>query len=334
MKKLLSFLLAFCLMASFVACGEETPAVTTAAPTEPTTETTNAATPWASGKEALNGKKVIFIGNSYTFCGYNVLTKQNDILTQEERSHDHGFFYQLCKANGLEVSVTNWSFGSHQITDFFGRTCETERECLGEFHEYYLKEPYFDYVVFQCHNEPHYNGDLMALLEPLMTFFREANPNVKFVMHVPHMAYHHGNRWLHEIPKLAEAGIRIANWGELCYDVLEGNATVPGATQEYTYHSFVINWSEKDGFHQNILAGYLTSLMTYCAITGESAVGQPYAFTNDTTINPKFTWESAKKLHYSYNDETNFIEIFQSEADMKGLQQLADQYLAKYNGGN
>ena len=332
MKQMLSLLLVLALILSMSACGAA-PAETTAGTEEPT-EATGATVPWATGKEALNGKKVIFIGNSYTFCGYNVLTKQNDVLTQEERSHDHGFFYQLCKANGLEVAVTNWSFGSHQITDFFGRPCETERECLDEYHEYYLKDPYFDYVVFQCHNEPHYTGDLLALLEPLMTFFREANPNVKFVMHVPHMAYHHGNRWLGQLPKLTEAGIRIANWGELCYDVLAGTATVPGATQEYTYHSFVINWREDDGFHQNVLAGYLTSLMTYCAITGESAVGQPYAFTNDPTINPKFTWENFKKLHYSYNDETNFIEIFQSEADMLGLQQLADQYLAKYNGGN
>ena len=72
MKKLLSLLLVLCLMASFVACGEETPAATTAAPTESTTEATEATTPWETGKEALNGKKVIFIGNSYTFCGYNV----------------------------------------------------------------------------------------------------------------------------------------------------------------------------------------------------------------------------------------------------------------------
>ena len=41
-----------------------------------------------------------------------------------------------------------------------------------------------------------------------------------------------------------------------------------------------------------------------------------------------------KAHHYSYNGDTNFVEIFKSEADMHGLQQLADQYLAKYNGVN
>jgi len=331
MKQMLSLLLVLALILSMSACGAA-PAETTAGTEEPT-ETTGATVPWPTGKEALNGKKVIFIGNSYTFCGYNVLTKQNDVLTQEERSHDHGFFYQLCKANGLEVAVTNWSFGSHSITDFFEGACKTERECYGEYHEYYLKEPYFDYVVLQCNPEVSYTGDFMKLLKPTMDFFRKHNPDVKFVMHVPHMAYEKGFRWVSDLQELIDGGFRIANWGELCHDVIKGTSKVPGATQEYSFHSFVINWSETDGFHQNVLAGYLTSLMVYCAITGESAVGQPYLFTNDPTINPKFTWESFKKLHYSYNDETNFIEIFSSEADMNGLQQLADQYLAKYNGG-
>ena len=80
-----------------------------------------------------------------------------------------------------------------------------------------------------------------------------------------------------------------------------------------------------------MLCGYLNALMIYCAITGESAVGQPWEFTNDSSLHPKMDWERAKALHYSYNSTTNFIEVFQSEADMHGLQQLADQYLAKFN---
>ena len=335
MKQIVVVLLLLCMVLSLGGCGEEKPAATTAAPTEPTTEATEATTPWETGKEALDGKKVIFLGNSYTFCGQNVMTVQNTEIGQAERTGDKGFFYQLCKANGLEVEVTNWSFGSHSIKDFFDGPCDAGRECQGEVHEYCLKDRYFDYVVLQCNAEGSMRGmGFLEYLKEAMDPFIEANPNVKFLMHVPHQAYVQDFHWIDKLQELTDADIRIANWGELCYDVVKGTAQVPGATQEYTYHSFVINWSEKDGFHQNILAGYLTSLMVYCAITGESAVGQPWEFTNDATLNPKFGWERAKKLHYSYNDETNFIEIFQSEADMHGLQQLADQYLAKYNGGN
>ena len=335
MKQIVVVLLLLCMLLSLGGCGEEKPAATTAAPTEPTTEATNAATPWASGKEALDGKKVIFLGNSYTFCGQNVMTVQNTEIGQAERAGDKGFFYQLCKANGLEVEVTNWSFGSHSIKDFFDGPCDAGRECQGQIHEYCLKDRYFDYVVLQCNAEGSMRGmGCLEYLKEAMDPFIEANPNVKFLMHVPHQAYVQDFHWIDKLQELTDADIRIANWGELCYDVVKGTVQVPGATQEYTYHSFVINWSEKDGFHQNILAGYLTSLMVYCAITGESAVGQPWEFTNDATLNPKFGWEKKKADHYSYNNETNFVEIFQSEADMHGLQQLADQYLAKYSGGN
>lgn len=336
MKRFICLVLPLCLCLALFGCGNAENQPTTAAPTQTTaapTEVTQA--PWPTGKEALDGKKVIFLGNSYTFCGQNVITVQNTEIGQAERTGDQGFFYQLCKANGLDVEVTNWSFGSHSIKDFFDGACDAGRECQGEYHEYCLKDRYFDYVVLQCNGEADLkNHDFLEYLKEAMDPFIEVNPNVKFVMHIPHMAYEKNFHWTDRLQELADADFRIANWGELCYDVVEGNTEVPGATQEYNFHSFVINWSETDGFHQNILAGYLTSLMVYCAITGESAVGQPWEFTNDASLNPKFGWEKMKALHYSYNPETNFIEIFQSEADMNGLQQLADQYLAKYNGGN
>ena len=72
------------------------------------------------------------------------------------------------------------------------------------------------------------------------------------------------------------------------------------------------------------IAGYITTLMTYCAITGKSAVGQTYDFAETT-------WRSFsefKNKYYTYNGATtNYPEIFKSESDMKGLQTLIDQYL-------
>ena len=332
MKRFLCLTLVLCSLLSLLAgcgAGAQQPAETTAV----TTEATEGTEPWLTGKEALQGKKVMIIGNSYTFCGYTVLTGDCTILRQDLRENDQGIFYQLCKANGVDVSVTNWAYGSHSLTDFFDGYCKAGRECDGIDHEMHITDPYFDYVVFQPHVEKGYNGDFEAYLEYMLNFFRDANPNVKFLMHVPHMAHHHNNKWVQDLDQLADLGIKVCDWGGVIDDILKGNVQVPGATQEYSYHTFVINWREDDGFHQNILCGYLTSLMIYCALTGESAVGQPWEFTNDSTLNKKLNWEAAKKLHYSYNPETNFIEVLQSEADMRGLQELADQYLAKYNSG-
>ena len=120
MKKLLSLLLALILLVSLAACGAAEPAQTTAAPT---TEATEPAPTRATGKEALQGKKIIFIGNSYTFWGQTVIFKDQDVLTQDKRSYDQGYFYQLCKANGIDVAVTNWTFGGHDITAMFSQPC-------------------------------------------------------------------------------------------------------------------------------------------------------------------------------------------------------------------
>ena len=115
----------------------------------------------------------------------------------------------------------------------------------------------------------------------------------------------------------------------MLYDVINGDVTVPGATQTYNKHSFIIQQSESDGFHVNMLAGYLTTLMTFSAITGRSAVGQTYAFCNDSTINTAFNFDAFIARYYTYGGATtNFPEIFASASDMRGLQLLVNQYLA------
>ena len=143
MKKIIAIMLVLCMVVGLAACGSSAPAATTAqgaepVPTETTAEPTVATPVWETGKEALQGKKIIFIGNSYTFCGQNVMTIQNTEVGQEKRTGDRGFFYQLCKANGIDVEVTNWSFGSHSIKYFFDGRCNAGRECQGEYHEYCL----------------------------------------------------------------------------------------------------------------------------------------------------------------------------------------------------
>jgi len=103
---------------------------------------------------------------------------------------------------------------------------------------------------------------------------------------------------------------------------------VPGATQFYNKNTFIIAQSSSDGYHPNQLSGYITALMTYCAMTGESAVGQDYSFCGDGAVNSKFAFKGFISAKYKNGQTTNYPEVFGSVSDMRGLQTLIDQYLA------
>lgn len=318
----------------FAGCGATKEAFAQTA-TTPTTALQAEPAPELTGKAALDGKKIIFIGNSFTFFGNAVIHKKRTVLLQEQRSNDQGYFYQLCKSNGIDVSVTNWTYGTHNITDLFGGRCKVNRECFDQDHASYLTDPYFDYVAIQLfHERAFYKGDLVAHIQTATDFFRKANPNVKFLFLVPHMAHERNYVWMKDLESLKKENFLICDWGGMLYDIVEGNTEVPGAALDYARSTFVVSRTEDDGLHENLLAGYITALMVYCAITGESAVGQDYSFCDDSSINKAFHLEAFRKRNYVFHPETNFAEVFRSKPDMLGLQQLADQYLAKYNGGN
>ena len=272
----------------------------------------------------LHEKKILFIGNSYTFYGNTVIHKGYTVLTRERRDNDPGYFYQLCKRNGMDVSVTNWTFGSHNLTDFFAEAgCDAHRDCHGHRHQDYLEDGIFDFVCLQPWLEPKFEGDLAEHVAPAMEFFRSRNPQVQFLLLIPHMAHEKSFVWLPQADKLKALGFKICDWGKLAYDLSEGSVTVPGGTIPLCRSSFV---NSMDNHHENPLAGYITTLMVYCAITGQRAEGQPFDFCFDKELHKKFDLEAFKKGNYP-DGETNFIEVFQSPADMLGLQKLVDQYL-------
>ena len=139
---------------------EKTPLDTTSAPsaTEATSKTTGE-DPEKKDPDpvSLDGKKIIFIGNSYTYYGKTVLEKKQTYLTQASRSNVKGFFYQLCKENGANVEVTNWTFGAHDFTDLF-KNCTANRGCDGVDHASYLVDRNFDYYqkilyLQQCYHK-------------------------------------------------------------------------------------------------------------------------------------------------------------------------------------
>ncbi len=324
MKKFFALLLALSSLLTCLGCTPAEPAETTEATT---------AKPAASqaARDALEGKKIIFVGNSYTHVGRVVFELGVDNLDQDTRSNDKGYFYQLCKAMGIEVSVTSWTFGGHDLTDSLGSSCTRNASCSGKDHASFLTDRNFDYVALQLYIERQYIGDMNAHLQPMMDMFRQANPDVKFLLLVPHMAYDKGYSWLNDLEAMDRSDIIVCNWGKMLHDIVGGTVQVPGATQSYARPTFVVGKDESDGHHQNLLVGYLTAAMVYSAITGDSAEGLPYDFCDDSSIDPRFDMEAFKKSHYIYEPYTNYIEVYRSEADMQGLQQLIDQYLRSEN---
>ncbi len=290
----------------------------------------------------LEGKRIIFIGDSFVYYGQTVLEKSQSVLEQTARENDHGYFYQLCRANGIEVSVTNWTLGGHGLANHCAESCAANRGCDGENHLSYLLNRDYDYVVISGGRASSTTAEShFACIEQLMDVFRSANPNAKFLYLVSSGAHNVSVNptlpvnILNNLDVLEDKyGFTIVDWGAIVADIISGAVSVPGATESYNKNSFAVNWSATDGYHPNQLAGYITTLMTYCAITGESAVGQTYDFWNDTSLKPVglkdyFFDADAFVAKYYTHGETNYPAIFASEADMLGLQQLVDQYLAE-----
>jgi len=312
MKKLLSLVLCLVMVISIFN------GVTVSATTEAEKTT---------GASVLDGKKVMFIGNSYTYYGKTVLEKTQAVLKQADRDNDKGFFYQICKNNGAEVDVTNWTFGAHAIEDLFVE-CSANRGCDGVDHKSYLVDRDYDYVVIQQGSGGGSDPDIVGWVKLVMDFFKEANPDTKFIFLVQQQAYVSSYAWLPYLDDLEEMGVTVVNWGQVVYNIMRNYLEVPGAKETYNKNSFVVCQSATDGYHPNMLSGYITSLMTYCAITGESAVGQDYSFCNDTTINSAFDLDKYAAKYYTYDGATtNFPEIFESADDMKGIQQIIDATL-------
>lgn len=275
--------------------------------------------------KVLDGKKVIFIGNSFTYYGKTVLEKAQTKLTQEERKNDKGFFYQICKENGVEVEVTNWTFGGHGLEDLFGGNCKADRGCDGVDHASYLKDRKYDYVVIQQGSGA---VDGFEWQERVMEFFKAANPDVKFIYLEHSSAYFGDYPRTENLNVLRDKGVTVVEWGKLVEDIINGTAKVPGATQEYDKNTFIVSRTAKDGYHPNMLTGYITTMMTFSAITGLKVEGQPYAFCDDDTVNSAFNYVKFESKFYTYSP-SNFYTVYLSDPDMKGLQQLMDQYLAE-----
>ena len=323
MKRLLSCMLILVLVLGMLSgCGQR-------AQTPEDTETTAGTEPVLEGKAKLQGKKVIFIGNSFTYYGRCVFEKAQSEYGLEKRVNDMGYFHRICQENGVEVSVTNFTFGGHTLKDFYSGDCQADRGHNGLNHLDYLTDRNYDYVILQNGSNSASAPEILDECKPLMELFRKENPNVQFVFLVQHRVHSMPYQWRGSIKGLEEAGFIVVDWGAVVNDIITGAATVPGATESYDQNSFIISKSESDGFHPNMLTGYITALMTYCAITGEKAEGQVYDFGENDILFGTNALSAFRGKQYTYNRITNFDKILRTEADMRGIQKLIDQYLAE-----
>ena len=296
------------------------------------------------GKAALEGKKIIFVGQSYTYYG-NVVEKTSGSDTncsQTKRTTNDGYFYRLCKSVGISsITITDWAFPSHSLEDLFDGSCEKgDGHTAGRDHLADLTNRNYDYVVLQGSNEGYETAEeYYNLVKGIMDVFREANPNVKFI-YVLHNAVYtsYSSAWRQSVSMIEDEGAIIVDWGSLVVDVYAGAVEVPGATLDYNKSSFIISQSASNKANPNLLSGYLYSLMTYCAITGETPVGHSWAFAKSYT--GLYSLDRYTSDYYKYDDPTtadvdesvtNMSAIFGSDADMTGLQTLAAQYLGMKN---
>ena len=287
-------------------------------------------TTYTAAQKALDGKKVMFIGNSYVYYGNCVLQHTQLQYQWNQRNNDKGYFYQLCRLNNIDVTVRNWCFSGHDLNQTFQGPCTSSyASCAGVDHESHMEDRYLDYVIISLHASKSEQNHLEENIEYVMNFFRQYNPDVKFVCLGNHAVHGLTNRESYPgiveyYKTLEEKGFIIADWGEIPSDIVAGDVAVPGATQEYNINTFVNN---VDGYHENELSGYITALSAFCAITDESAVGQPYDFCSDASLHSYFDLYERRSNRYKNDTDTNYIEVFNSPSDMLGLQKLVDRYI-------
>lgn len=289
-------------------------------------------------KAVLDGKKILIVGCSYNYYGKIIMRVYNEVTDLESRTNDMGYFYELCKQNGAEVSVTNWCFGGHDLSDMLGESCQADKECGNGFnHLAELTDRDYDYVSLMDIARPSKLSEeaYMEELKGFMKLFTDVNPDCKFIYSIPCGAYWYKNKdrvdfketyvgtvYAKEIAKLDN--VVVVDWGKMVYDIVKGNAEVPGAQLKYNANSFIV----KDGYHPSLLSGYINALMTYCAITGETAVGQPTNLENGKETSMSLNYKMTNFVDKWYSGTTtNFVSVMHSPTEMAGIQKLIDRYI-------
>ncbi len=254
----------------------------------------------------LDGARVMFVGNSFLYYGYCTTTKNKIVFD------DQGYFHQVAESMGDDVDVTSVTFGGVGLKSLYSKLTSNYPNYYGKGEKmdaFYQQ----DYVILQ--QEGSNASSTAEYAEKIMELFPPETQFCFFIHH--HNAQNNHTNVIKTAEKLRdEKGVIYISAGHLIYDVWKGKTKVPGATLTYNKNSFVVNHS--DSHHPNYLNGYITALSCYYSITGNSIVDCSHSFVRKT-------------MEYYTKAESNYDKILESDADMRGLKELVEQYADKYN---
>ena len=260
----------------------------------------------------LQGKKVVIVGNSFVYYGKVVIK----VSTKNIGKEDHGYFYEAAKQDGGEPIVYNFTEAGKELNELY----DAHLKKLGES----MRES-IDYVLLS--EAGRNNKNIVKDVTDILKLF----PNAKCVF-MPHEYFYKNDKTpyiINNLENIKKEGCLIANAGQLVSDLYKGNESVENSSYTYNRSTFIITG---DSHHTNPLEGYLKTLLAYTAITGKSAVGMEYKYTDDTSINQNFDLKAFRKKYYNNVSDTNFYEIMHDDKEIEGLQKLVDKYNAKWNG--
>lgn len=266
-------------------------------------------------------KKIIFIGNSFTFFGKCVNVKTFDKV-------DDGYFYKLAQSFGEDVTVTNFTWGGasfwHKGDGFASRMLY---EKLKELHPAYYNNPQglpLDSFYVQDIAVLQQSGDrIKETYEDARLIMELFPPETVFGFYITtYDAFHNFEPSFEAAQKIRDEhnGAYIP-LGHMVDSLIKGEALLKDSLLEYTKNSFIV-CRENDKFHPNTLTGYLTALCVYSAFTQKEVFSADHSFV--TQMN--------REEFYSLGD-TNHPEIIASDREMLALKHLVYEYCKKYNGG-
>lgn len=266
-------------------------------------------------------KKIAFVGNSFTFFGKCVDVKAFDGV-------DNGYFYQLAKAFGDDVTVTNFTWGGASFWhkgDGFAQRALYEK--MKELHPAYYNNPeglplddFYrqDAVVLQQ------SGDrIEQTYEDARLIMNLFAPETKFGFYITtYDAFHSFEPSFEAARAIRDNGGVYIPLGHIVDDIINSRVDVMGSGVVYNKNSFVV-CREHDKFHPNTLTGYLTALCTYCAFTQKELNKAEHSFVTSMSAEEFYTL-----------GESNHAEIIASEREMEVLKNLVFDYCVKYNSND
>ena len=273
-------------------------------------------------------RKAIFVGNSFIYYGGCVYTgktwrmDETESIDYARRQDDRAYFYQICKQYGVDMSVTDATHGGRILAEFTeagdGKDYPTAGiDLLGG----YDLSSYTDVFISEAGRN---NKNFIRDIEAVMSRF-SPDANFYYLIHNYTVSQRH-NEIYSALPYLRSKGVKIIPWGQLVYDIWVGDAEIVDAECKYNKNSFIVKQSERDGFHENPLCGYICAQMCFTAMTGESAVGTDLSFCSEVINFDKYISD-----HYGFEGSTtNFPEILASR-DMEQIKKYCDEYIKQFN---